>query len=461
MFHSLATRMAAGFVTVGVLGALLVAVIIGWRVESAFDRFVVERDRDRIIELLADWHTRNGGWDGVTDFMQRDRALRVVAAQLVIVDAGNGRVYGVDPQMVRTLPLRGTLPAWPIMVDGQQVGLLLVATDRVNRMMPGMAGTMETSERQFLMTVRTAALASAAIATLVALLLGGWLSRTLLRPVRELTTATQAIADGQLGLQVPVRQQDEIGRLATAFNRMSHDLARATTQQKQMTADVAHDLRTPLSILRGYTEGLQDGSLTSSPRLYDIMHGEVLHLERLVNDLRLLSLADAGALTLNRRPTDPRALLERTGLKYVVQAEAQGVQLRIETGDQLLPPISADPDRMTQVLNNLVSNALAHTTEGEIVLAARLDGDGMLLSVRDSGQGIAPEALPHIFDRFYRADESRQRGDHPYNGASGLGLAIAKALVEAHGGTISAESRPRHGTTFLIRLPLSPLPAFP
>jgi two-component system sensor histidine kinase BaeS len=233
---------------------------------------------------------------------------------------------------------------------------------------------------------------------------------------------------------------------------MSADLARSSQLRKQMTADLAHDLRTPLSILRGYTEGLQDGRLTGSPALYTIMHGEVEHLQRLVEDLRVLSLADAGELSLTHRAIDPAALLERTGLAYFVQAEQQGIALRVEASESL-PSVLVDTDRMTQVLNNLVSNALRYTTQGSIVLAASSDGRQVYLSVRDTGIGIEPEDLPFVFDRFYRADKARQRAD---SNASGLGLAIAKAIVEAHGGMLTVESAPGQGTVFTIALPVSP-----
>jgi two-component system sensor histidine kinase BaeS len=216
-----------------------------------------------------------------------------------------------------------------------------------------------------------------------------------------------------------------------------------------MTADLAHDLRTPLSILRGYTEGLKDGRLQGAPAMYTLMHGEVEHLQRLVEDLRLLSLADAGELSLNRRAVDPAALIERTGLAYIVQAEQQGLALRVEAGENL-PSITVDTDRMTQVLNNLVSNALRYTAQGEIVLSASAENQHVQLKVSDTGSGIPLADLPFVFDRFYRADKSRQRTDDT---ASGLGLAIAKAIVEAHKGMIAVESTPEKGTVFTITLP--------
>jgi two-component system sensor histidine kinase BaeS len=183
--------------------------------------------------------------------------------------------------------------------------------------------------------------------------------------------------------------------------------------------------------------------------MYSLMHGEVEHLQRLVEDLRLLSLADAGELSLNRRAVDPAALVERTGLAYIVQAQQQGLALRVDAAENL-PSIMVDTDRITQVLNNLVSNALRHTAQGEIVLSASAENRRVQLKVSDMGSGIPADDLPFVFDRFYRADKSRQRtGDT----SSGLGLAIAKAFVEAHGGVILVESIPGHGTTFTITFP--------
>jgi two-component system sensor histidine kinase BaeS len=337
----------------------------------------------------------------------------------------------------------------PVEVNGQRVGYVLFGTlsERADA-----AGRSPPPDVAFLNRVTWAAAASAGIAALIALLLGVLLARTLSRPVRELTAATQAMARGKLDQRVTVRSRDEIGELARSFNQMSAELARASQLRKQMTADLAHDLRTPLSILRGYTEGLKDGRLQGAPTLYKVMHGEVEHLQRLVEDLRVLSLADAGELPLNRRAVDPAALLERTGLAYIDQAEQHGVALRVEAPESL-PSIAVDTDRMTQVLNNLVSNALRYTSQGAIVLTASAQAQRVQIQVRDSGSGIEPADLAFIFDRFYRADKARQRSDSV---ESGLGLAIAKAIVEAHGGTITVDSTPGVGTTFTLTFPVAP-----
>jgi two-component system sensor histidine kinase BaeS len=286
---------------------------------------------------------------------------------------------------------------------------------------------------------------------LIALLLGLLLARTLTRPVAALTEATRAMAAGDLHQVVDVQSRDEIGELAQSFNHMSADLARASTLRKQMTADLAHDLRTPLSILSGYTEGLQEERLNGSPAIFAIMHDEVQHLQRLVDDLRTLSLADAGELPLNLRLVDPAALVERTALSHYITAQERGVEIRVDAVANL-PSVHVDTDRMAQVLNNLVGNALTHTAAGTIHLTARTQNGSVALAVQDAGAGIAAEDLPFVFDRLYRGDKARQRSRE---GSSGLGLAIAKAIVEAHGGTITVDSAPGQGSTFTVILPVA------
>jgi two-component system sensor histidine kinase BaeS len=466
--RSLTAKLTLAFLLVGLTGAILVAVLVSQRTRSEFDRFLSEHDQATLVQALSSYYAAQNSWSGVSGMLARTPPLDFYSRGVALADAKGVIVIGNAAHPIGQAAPAATLDAGTaVQVNGKPVGYLLLPTpnDRPNQ--PG-----PPPDVAFLDRVTWATAISAGIAALIALILGVLLARTLTRPIRELTAATQAMARGKLGQRVTVRSHDEIGELATSFNQMNADLAHASQLRQQMTADLAHDLRTPLSILLGYTEGLQDGRLNGSSTLYTIMHGEVQHLQRLVEDLRVLSLADAGELPLNRRAVDPSALLERTGLAYIDKAEQQGITLRVES-DETLPSIAVDTDRMTQVLNNLVSNALRYTPDGgEITLSATQATNDerpitkdesssgqpfvlrpasfVLLRVRDTGSGIEADDLPFIFDRFYRADQSRQRVD---SNASGLGLAIAKAIVEAHGGTLAVESRPQVGTTFTITLP--------
>jgi len=325
----------------------------------------------------------------------------------------------------------------PLTIDGQLVGVI-IETDA-----PPPPGPLEV---QYLSRTNQALMIAAAGAVLVALIIGVVLARTLTRPLRELTRATQAVAQGQLEQTVPVRSEDELGQLAVSFNQMSADLARANHLRRQMTADIAHDLRTPLTVITGYLEAWRDGDLKPTPARFEAMHAEAQHLNRLIDDLRTLSLADAGELTLNRQPVKVPNLLRRVAAAYQHQAEQQSIALTVQADDDL-PTINADPERLAQVLKNLVSNALRYTPEqGQIRLLARRQAGGVQLQVADTGRGIPPVDLPSIFNRFYRADKSREQS----GGQSGLGLAIAKAIVEAHGGQISVSSVVGQGTIFTL-----------
>jgi signal transduction histidine kinase len=231
---------------------------------------------------------------------------------------------------------------------------------------------------------------------------------------------------------------------------MNQKLSQARQQRRQLTADIAHDLRTPLSLILGHAEAMRDGVLPADPETLAIVHDEAGRLARLVEDLRLLSLSEAGELPLNLSATDPQQMLLRATAVYQQAAEQQQISLTIEAAPDL-PPVRADGDRLAQVWDNLLANSLRHTPPGGQIRLRALAGEGeVIFQVADTGPGIEPAALPHIFERFYRADGARRRED----GGSGLGLAIARSIVVAHNGRIWAESELGQGTTIYVALPV-------
>ena len=239
----------------------------------------------------------------------------------------------------------------PIHVNGETVGYL------VRMPFEPFPSQNPSPEETFLARVTTGIWLSFGVAAVVALLVGFFLARTITNPIKALTVATTAVAGGELGRQVDVHSKDEIGELADSFNKMSADLADASQQRRQMTADIAHELRTPLSIILGYTESLRDGILPPDTETFDIIHDEAENLSRLVQDLRTLSLADAGKLALHVQSMPPLELLQTVSAKYQHQAEQQNIALKVEA-EAHLPEIEVDAGRMEQVLGNLVSNAL-------------------------------------------------------------------------------------------------------
>jgi signal transduction histidine kinase len=476
--RSLTFKLLLAFLLTSVAGMALASVFIRQSVTSEFDSYVIAQQRTSFIDEVGNYYATNGSWVGIDRWL-RDQSLRrlseatpaagdarrgLLRLRFVLAES-TGKVvvpFGrytlgeiVDPDEIT----RGT----PIIVGGRTVGTV-ITPDRPDFRNP--------AEERYLARTDLALGIAAVVMVGIALALGVLLARVITRPVRELTAAAQKIASGDLKQLVPVRSRDELGVLAIQFNHMSADLARATELRRQMTADVAHDLRTPLTVIAGYLEALRDQVLKPTPERFATMYSETQLILHLVDDLHTLSLADAGELPLERRPRAVRPLLERVAETYRHAAEQQGVALYVQA-DRSLPEICMDEEQIARALSNLVSNALHYTPAGgTITLSATAEtkdqrpkskdidasfsssapGPASLvrLKVSDTGIGIAPEHLPSVFERFYRADPSRQQA----TGGSGLGLAIVKSIVEAHGGEISVESALGQGTTFMITLSL-------
>lgn len=285
---------------------------------------------------------------------------------------------------------------------------------------------------------------------LVALLVSLFLSRRIVAPVQRLSIASQNIAEGHYDQRVQVDGSDEIAQLATNFNQMATQLEQVESMRRQLIGDVTHELRTPLTSIKGYMEGLVDGVLPSTPETFNQIHHEADRLSRLVDDLQELSRVEAKAYPLDLRSVTVPTLVQTTVKRLSPQARDKRITLRSNLPADL-PPLLADEDRITQVLVNLVANAIQYTPEGgDVILSAARENDEIHISVKDTGIGIPPEHIDNLFTRFYRVDKSRSR---QAGGGSGIGLTIARHLVEAHGGRIWAESQGEgQGSTFTFSL---------
>jgi len=298
--------------------------------------------------------------------------------------------------------------------------------------------------------MRRAIWGGTAIAAGAGVLVALWLTTRMAKPVADLTRAARAIAGGSVPPTVAVEGTDEIAELGRAFNRMATRLAEDDAQRRRLFAGIAHELRTPLSVIQGTLEGMLDHVIEASPDRIATLHSQTLLLKRLITDLRDLALAQAGQLELHRQSIDLGLIARETVEALAPLADERGVSLRVDSAASL-PHVEADPDRMRQVVQNLVENALQHTPSGgEVRVRVEERETEIQCVVADTGAGIGPNDLPNIFEHFYRADQSRARS----SGGMGLGLPIVKSLVEAHGGRVRVESTLGVGSTFTITLPL-------
>jgi len=465
--RSISTKLIIAFLSIGVISVAVIFITARWNTQQEFYRFLSDQSQSAIVTNLTNYYQVNGSWDGV-GFLFIESGNRPNSG----MGPGQGQGQGPRVDMMQPFTLTDTYgivivsngrytAGEKISKDELELGIPIISDNEVIGILVPTLVPFQGNQRELEFIERTniTLLYGALIGAVIALFLGIFLSRTITRPIRELTQATHAVSQGDLSQQVPVRTKDELGELASAFNKMSAELLRSVNARKQMTADIAHELRTPLSLILGHAEAVHDGVLPPTKENFEIIREEAERLEHLVNDLRILSLADAGELSIDLQTIDPGQLLQEVASLYQVQTQKKNINLELDIASPL-PTLEVDPGRITQVLTNILDNATRHTPEGGVILLSAIKvGENVEIAIKDSGPGLPKKEVERIFERFYRADASRQR-DGAVQGGSGLGLAIAKSIVQAHNGQLSAESdivpagEPGKGLKVIISLPV-------
>ncbi len=458
-------KITMAFFIVIVVALVVMALTSRLYIGNVFDRYVAGY-RSVLMEqweqLFESYYVYNrGSWEGVDEvLMHRPRGQRMLmqrgqdgpgflgiipGERLLLADAGGLIVLdSLNDKTGETLSTRILEQGTPIMHGGEQVGTLVLQ--------PQTAMTVLTLEEEFSQSVLQAILWGGMAAFLVGAALSYLLTGQFTRPLALLTASAKRFALRDFRHRVQMERRDEIGELAEAYNYMAESIEKNEKLRTNLLADVSHELRTPLTILRGNFEALQAGKMEATPELLSSLYDEVLRLGRLVSDLESINLAQAGKLPLNISEVEPRVILSRAAAPFQHEANERDINFVLEL-EEGLKAWKLDEDRVTQVLINLLANAFKFTPDsGEIRLEAGMENEFLTIVVKDSGPGLASEDLPLIFERFYKAGPGRSEG-------SGLGLSIAKSLVEAHGGMIKADNRPEGGSVFTVAFPPSLLPS--
>ena len=464
LFSSLQFRLALGFTLALALALALTSLAIWVVTGQQTDQF--ERDQDsaqvaRVRQFISEYYDRRRDWRENRAALQEilERAGPVSGQRIKVYDEKGALV--ADSHAFLPPPPNGEdhndrperghrITRFPVLLNGEQVGAFTVYGTRADGPESQPPALADPEASRISEVVNRSLLWSGIGAALAGILLVWLLSRRALTPLQSLGATARRLGRGDLSERAETGGPTEIRQLALSFNAMASELEEAEHHRRNLTADIAHELRTPLSNIQGYLEAIKDGLVQPTPETIDTIHGQALHLSRLVEDLRLLAQVEAGALQLQLSPAPLEGLLQSSMEAVRPRADAKGVSLSLAV-DPSLPVPDLDAIRVAQVIGNLLENAITHTPEGgEVSVSAWAESGWVAIEVADTGPGIAPEDLPRLFDRFYRADPSRSRG----TGGAGLGLTIARRLIEAHGGTIEADSALSQGSRFTIRLPV-------
>jgi signal transduction histidine kinase len=446
VIHNLQFRLLLAFTLVVVVTIGATFLFIYQTTQSAISQFEGRAEDMRVgrIEVeLSQYYYQQGNWEGIQPFVEQwgnihgQRIILTDNQGMVIADSEGdllGESYQADS------PGRVISPPW----EEGAIGIFYITPEPS----PGV-GLI--SLQILYLSIGRFFIWGGLVAVAIAVALAFILSRRTLAPVKALTVASERLGRGDFSQRVQIKDKGEMGELARTFNSMAGDLERAEKLRQNMVADIAHELRTPLSNIQGYMEALRDGVMKPDAKTIRSLYEEASLLSRLVDDLQELSLAEAGELKLACQSEDIGELIRQAAAAVEAQERTKELSLSVELPEKL-PPVNIDSRRIGEVLRNLLENAVAHTGKGDtITVAARQLGKWVEVSVSDTGEGIPAKDLPNIFERFYRVDKSRTRA----TGGSGLGLTIARRLVEAHGGKIEVQSEPGKGSRFAFTVPAS------
>ena len=471
MRYSLIYKLMGAFLLLIVVSALIITISTMVTTRSAFDQYSNANRKNwssRLADTLIDYYETNGSWDGIDSLM---------ASTLTTGQSSEPGMFGKGKDGMRhsmSMGMMGDDEQHVLLADKNAVILFDSSGEHTGKQMSGndrqkgitllsgstAIGTLVVSKEAigsgtpaaaFLTSVNRSIVASVVVSLLIAIILGAVLFNQVTSPLRQLKKAADAVGVGNFKERVSIHSRDEFADVGRSFNQMAESLEKAEENRLHYMADIAHELRTPLTAIQGTIEAMQDKILPLDEEQLDNLHSQTDLLNRLVNDLRLLSLAETGHLKLDLKRINPGELTRQTieSMRPLAGQRSINIQLDIQEN---IPECQLDTDRYAQIINNLFSNALRYTPEGGTITAKlALMANTLELSITDTGSGITAEDLPHVFDRFYRADKSRSRA----SGGAGLGLAIVKHLVEAHGGRITVKSPvdSGHGTRFEIQIP--------
>lgn len=440
MFSSLRLKLLMSFFLVIAIGVGTIAYIASNSAINQFDRYISRDQAERYQRLaltFSNYYRYMGSWDEVSDLTAK---ISEMYNERIVLTDPSGVVIGDTSEKLTGEKIGSDWSSKSVTINlgDFSIGKIYIRTQQRSPL-----------QKTFINSVNKSVLTGGIIAGIVGIVLALLFSRNILKPIRELTEATKKMQQGELDQRVNTSSGGEIGKLGASFNELARRLKEQKALREEMVSDVAHELRNPLSNIQGYLEGLREGMIDPTKQVFETLHQQSLVLNRLVNDLRDVNRAKAGKLNLDKKLLVLEDIITREIKALKAKADETGVELRRDlNGPNLL---KADPERISQVVRNLLDNAMTHTPKGgEIKIETRTSSGEVITTVSDEGAGIPEEDLPYIFDRFYRVDKSRSRG----TGGTGLGLTIAKEIIESHGGRITAKSSEGKGSTFEFTLPL-------